>query len=256
LTDLVLEPVARTTLARAAVRPGERVVDVGCGCGGTTLALADAVAPDGEVLAADVSRPMLERAGERLAGRAGVSFICADAARHAFAPGWADLLFSRFGVMFFGDPTAAFANMRRGMRSGGRVVFSCWRKPAENPWMMVPLHAAYEHVPPLPKPGPEDPGPYSFADPERVARILAGAGFTDAALEPVDLLLDLASGGGLNAAVDYTLDIGATSRALDGVSSEIRAAAAGSIRQALAPHVEGGRVPLAGAIWIVSAMAR
>ncbi|HLZ65960.1 MAG TPA: methyltransferase domain-containing protein [Aliidongia sp.] len=255
LTDLVLAPVAEIVLARAAAKPGEHVIDIGCGCGVTTLALADAVQPGGALVAADVSAPMLARARERTGDRPGLTYVCADAASHPFAPGWADLLFSRFGVMFFGDPAAAFANMRKGLKPGGRTVFACWRKPAENPWMMLPLHAAYEHVPPLPKPGPEDPGPFSFGDPDRVRRILGEAGFTGVSLEPVDLMLDAASGGGLEAAVAYTLDIGATSRALDGVSDELRAAAADSIREAFRPHVDGARVPLAGAIWIVTATA-
>ena len=255
LTDRVLAPVAEVVLARAAARPGERVIDVGCGCGATTLALIDQVAPGGAVLAADVSEPMLARARDRSAGRAGVAFVCADAALHPFEPAAADLLFSRFGVMFFGDPAAAFANMRRGLKSGGRLVFACWREPSENPWMMVPLQAAYLHAPRLPKPGPEDPGPFSFGDPERVRRILAAAGFQDTALEPVDLKLDLASGGGLDAAVAYTLDIGATSRVLDGASDALRAAVAGAVRDALAPYAEGPRVPLPAAIWIVTATA-
>ena len=256
LTDKVLAPVAEVVLARAAVLPGERVIDVGCGCGATTLGLAERVAPGGTVLAADVSQPMLARAEARLAGRRGISFVCADAACYPFAPAAADLLFSRFGVMSFGDPAAAFANLRTGLKPGGRTVFACWRKPAENPWMMVPLHAAYEHVPPLPKPGPEDPGPFSFGDPERVTRILTEAGFRDVALEPVDLALDLASAGGLDAAVAYTLDIGATSRALDGAPDAVRTAAAASVRSALAPFADdAGHVSLAAAIWIVTATA-
>jgi len=255
LTDLVLAPVAEVVLARAAVQPGEHVIDIGCGCGATTLVLADAIRPGGALVAADVSEPMLGRARERIGERPNVAYVCADATTHGFAPGWADLLFSRFGVMFFGDPVAAFANMRRGLKSGGRTVLACWRKPAENPWMMLPLQAAYLHVPKLPKPDPDDPGPFSFGDPDRVKRILGAAGFTDVMLEPVDVMLDLASGRGLDAAVAYTLDIGATSRALDGVSDPLRAAAAGAIHDALTPHVDGGRVPLAGAIWIVTATA-
>jgi len=253
LTDLVLAPVAEVVLARAAVQPGEHVIDIGCGCGATTLVLADAIRPGGALVAADVSEPMLGRARERIGERPNVAYVCADATTHGFAPGWADLLFSRFGVMFFGDPVLAFANMRRGLKPGGRTVFACWRKPAENPWMMLPLQAAYLHVPKLPKQGPDDPGPFSFGDPNRVTRILTEAGFTDIALEPVDVMLDLASGRGLDAAVAYTLDIGATSRALDGVSDILRAAAAGSIHDALTPYVDNGRVPLAGAIWIVTA---
>ena len=253
LTDLVLTPVAEVVLARAAVQPGEHVIDIGCGCGATTLVLADAIRPGGALVAADVSEPMLGRARERIGERPNVAYVCADATTHGFAPGWADLLFSRFGVMFFGDPVLAFANMRRGLKPGGRTVFACWRKPAENPWMMLPLQAAYLHVPKLPKQDPDDPGPFSFGDPNRVTRILTEAGFTDIALEPVDVMLDLASGRGLDAAVAYTLDIGATSRALDGVSDILRAAAAGSIHDALTPYVDNGRVPLAGAIWIVTA---
>jgi len=255
LTDLVLAPVAQAVLTRAAAKPGEHVVDIGCGCGATTLALAEAVQPGGALVAADVSEPMLARARQRIGARPGVAYVCADAMVHPFEAGWADLLFSRFGVMFFGDPVAAFANMRRALKPGGRTVFACWRKPQENPWMMLPLQAAYLHVPKLPKQDPDDPGPFSFGDPDRVRRILTEAGFADVALEPVDLMLDLASGRGLDAAVAYTLDIGATSRALDGVSDVRRAAAAGAIRDALTPHVDGGRVPLAGAIWIVTATA-
>jgi SAM-dependent methyltransferase len=253
LTDQVLSPVAEVVLARAAAKPGEHIIDIGCGCGATTLVLVDAMQPGGALVAADVSEPMLGRARERIGDRPGVSYVFADAATHGFTPGWADLLFSRFGVMFFGDPVAAFTNMRRGLKPGGRTVFACWRKPPENPWMMLPLQAAYQHVPKLPKQDPDDPGPFSFGDPDRVTRILGAAGFTDIALEPVDLQLDLASGGGLDAAVAYTLDIGATSRAIEGISAEQRAAVAGSIREALKPFVDGNRVRLAAAIWIVTA---
>jgi len=255
-TDRVLAPIAERVLARAAARPGEHVIDVGCGCGATTLMLADAIQPGGSLLAADVSEPMLARARERLGGRPGVTFACADAATHSFAPAAADLLVSRFGVMFFGDPTAAFANLRRGLRPSGRVVFACWRKPAENPWQMVPLQAAYQHVPRLPKPGPEDPGPFSFAEPERVTRILTGAGFADVALEPADLELDLAAGepgGGVEAALAHALEIGPASRALDGADPATYAAAAASIRTALTEHAAGDRVLLGAAIWIVTA---
>lgn len=253
LTDQVLSPVADVVLARAAAEPGERIIDIGCGCGATTLVLVDAMQPGGALVAADVSEPMLGRARDRIGDRPGVSYVFADAATHDFVPGWADLLFSRFGVMFFGDPVVAFTNMRRGLKPGGRTVFACWRKPAENPWMMLPLQAAYQHVPKLPKQDPDDPGPFSFGDPDRVTRILGAAGFTDIALEPIDLQLDLASGGGLDAAVAYTLDIGATSRAIEGISDGLRASVAGSIRAALTPFVDGNRVRLAAAIWIVTA---
>jgi SAM-dependent methyltransferase len=254
-TDAVMGEIAALALARADAKPGEIVIDVGCGCGTTTVGLAKSVAPGGKVVALDVSAPMLGRAQERLAGADTVDFVLADAAVHDFAGMGADLLFSRFGVMFFGDPIAAFANLRRGMKLGARVVFACWREPKLNPWMMVPLNAAYEHVPRLPKQGPEDPGPFSFGDAARVERILAGAGYVDIGLEPVELAMDLACGKGLDAAVSFVLEIGATSRALQDQPEALRAKAADSIRQALAAYVQGDTVPVPAAVWIVRATA-
>src|SRR5204862_328727 len=115
-----------------------------------------------------------------------VEFVQADAQTHAFPASAFDLVFSRFGVMFFADPTAAFANLRSALRPGGRVAFVCWRTLPENPWMAVPLMAALQFLPPPPIPGPEDPGPFAFADRARVERILGGAGFADVALEALD----------------------------------------------------------------------
>jgi SAM-dependent methyltransferase len=254
-TDRVMAEIAALALARADARPGEVVIDVGCGCGATTIGLAKAVQPGGRVVALDVSAPMLDRARERMAAAANVEFMLADAATHPFVDTAADLLFSRFGVMFFGDPTAAFANLRRALKPGARVVFACWREPAANPWMMVPLAAAYEHVPRLPKPGPEDPGPFSFGDAARVERILTDAGYVGPSFEPVDLAMDLAIGGGLDAAVSYVLEIGATSRAIEGQPPEMLAKVTESVGRALAPFVQGDKVPLPAAIWIVRATA-
>lgn len=253
--DVVLAPVAAVALARAAARPGERVVDIGCGSGTTTLELARLVAPGGRVLGVDVSGPMLTRAAERLTPGLPVEFVQADATAYAFAPASFDLLFSRFGVMFFAEPARSFANLRRALRPGGRLLFACWRAPRENPWLMLSLQGAYEHVPPLPKLGPEDPGPFSFADPERVERILGQAGFASVELEPIDLVLDIANGGGLDAAVQAALEIGPTSRAIAGQPPAVVAAVAQSVRKLLAPHLRGRAVPLAAAIWLVTAVS-
>jgi SAM-dependent methyltransferase len=198
---------------------------------------------------------MLARAAERLPPGLPIDLVEADATTYPF-PNSFDLLFSRFGVMFFADPVRAFANLRTALRPGGRLVFSCFRPPRENPWMMVPLEAAYRHVPPLPKLGPEDPGPFSFASPDRVRRILGDAGFGTIALEPLDLALDLGSGRGLDTAVASALGIGATSRAIEGQSSKVRAAVAESMRNTLAPYVSGTTVRLGAAVWLVTAESR
>lgn len=250
--DALLEPISRLVIERADARPGEHVVDVGCGCGDTTLALAQRVG-DGHVTGIDVSAPMLARARARAPAGAPVSFVEADATTHGFAPGSADLLFSRFGVMFFAHPGLAFANLHAALRPGGRLVFVCWRTPAENSWFGIPLQAVYRHVPKLPATDPDDPGPFSFAREERVRRILSQTGFRDIGCEPVDLALDLACGEGLEAAVATATSLGPASRALDGQPEAARAAATVEVRQALQAYRDGMSVRLGAGVWIVSA---
>jgi ubiquinone/menaquinone biosynthesis C-methylase UbiE len=251
-TEGMISEVAEIAIARAAVRPGETVIDIGCGSGGTTLALTKLVGPAGHVTGADVSAPILAIARERLADHPNAEAVLADAASYDFPPGAADLLFSRFGVMFFGDPEAAFANMRKALKPAGRVTFACWQPPSENPWMIAPLEATYKHVPPLPKLGPDDPGPFSFGDPERVTRILTQAGFNTPDFERVDLTFDLAGGEGIETAVACALEMGPSSRALDGQPPEVKAAVAVSMREFLAQFGEGNSVKMKAAIWIVS----
>lgn len=253
--DTLLAPVAEVLLDRAAARAGEFVLDIGCGWGGISAAIARRVEPGGRVLGVDVSEPMLARARELLPQGLAVEFALGDATVYPFAPGRANLLVSRFGVMFFADPARSFTNMRRGLRSGARVAFACWREPRENPWLMLPLQEAYRHVPRLPEVGAEDPGAFSFAAERRVRDILGRAGFEAIRLEPVELSLDLAAGAGLEAAVRTAVGIGPTSRALEGQPAALQAAAMAAIRAALAPRQVGGRVPLAGAIWIVTAIS-
>jgi len=251
--DIMLAPAAVATNASAQAKPGERILDIGCGCGGTSIELARRVGATGRVVGIDISAPMLEWAAQRLPPGLPVHYVLADATTHIFEEGSFDALFSRFGVMFFADPVRTFTNLRRALRPRGRLAFSCWRTPKENPWMMVPLQAAYEHLPkPEPLP-PEAPGPFSFASAERVRGILDAAGFQSIGLEAVDLEIDIASGRGLDAAVASALEIGATSRLVEGQPAEVRAAVAESVRRVLAPYQRGNRVPLGGAIWIVSA---
>ena len=195
---------------------------------------------------------MLARARER-AAHLPARFVLADATVHDFGPEGADLAASRFGIMFFADPARSFANLRRGLKPGGRLAFACWRAAKQNPFFIVPLREAGKHAPPLPETDPEAPGPFAFADEARVRRILSQAGFADIVVKPHDLELDIAVGRELDAAVHAAMTIGPTSRMLDGQSEAVRAAAGADIRKALAAQARGDRVPLGGAIWIVTA---
>jgi ubiquinone/menaquinone biosynthesis C-methylase UbiE len=253
--DILLQPIADILIDRANIRSGERVLDVGCGSGSTTFAFAKVVGPSGHVTGIDISEPMLARAREVMPVGSPVEFALADATIYPFTPESFDLLASRFGVMFFADPALSFTNLRKGMRRTGRLAFACWREARENPFFMVPLQAVYRHVPKMPQVGPEDPGPFAFASEARVKRILNAAGFSEVAMEPVDLALDIAIGGGLDAAVKSSLEVGPAARALTDHPPEIVAAAAQSIREALAPLAEGQTVPIDAAIWIVTARA-
>jgi len=253
MQDAILAPISEILIEAAGAAPGERALDIGCGCGATTFDLAARLAPGGQVIGLDISAPMLERAQARTLAGLPATFVVGDATVHKFAAGWADLLISRFGVMFFADPALSFANMRKGLAPGGRVVFACWREPRDNPWLMLPLREAYKHVPRLPDLSPEDPGPFAFADPERVRAILLAAGFVDIVLTRHDLRLDIAAGKGFEAAMATTLEIGPTSRALDGQPEALQRAAAAAIREALQPYRQGQGVWLGASIWIVSA---
>lgn len=251
--DRTLAPVTGPLLAFAAPRGGSTVMDVGCGCGATTLELARAVGPSGRVVGLDVSAPMLSLAAERLRAFANTTCMLGDAAELPLRDLGADLIVSRFGVMFFGDPVAAFANLRTGLAAGGHLRFACWRPIKENPWLQIPLHAVYEHAPRLPKPEPEEPGPFAFGDPARVTRILTAAGFTAPSFTPLDIQIDISAGGTLEDAVIQSSAMGPAKRALADQPDEVRAAALESIRRALTPHASAAGVKLPGAVWLVAA---
>jgi SAM-dependent methyltransferase len=252
--DLVLRPVSDLLVAVADAKSGDRVIDIGCGCGDTTIDFSARVSPGGEVVGLDISEPMLARARERAAKSLPARFVLADATVYDFEPKWADLAVSRFGVMFFADPAGSFANLRKGLQPGARLAFVCWREAKQNPWMMIPLREARKHAPPLPETNPEDPGPFALADESRVRRVLSAAGFADVAVTAQDLDLDIAIGRGLEAAVAGALGIGPTSRILDGQPEAVRAAATQDIRKALAERAQGDSVPLGAAVWIVTAV--
>jgi len=251
-TDITLAAVSEALLARAAPRPGEQVLDVGCGCGASTLDFARAVGPSGRVAAFDISGPMLAE-GQRRAESAGIANIDwheADPATAVLAD--YDLLVSNFGVMFFGDPVAAFAHIRSAAKPGARMVFVCWRQVTENPWIKVPMDAVAPHLPPRPKAVPNAPGMFAFADPEHMAKILTAAGWAPPRVDRLNVDLDIAAGRGLEEAVIQSTEIGAVNSWLRNQPADVVATATSSIREALTAHVDGASVRLPGAMWLVS----
>jgi SAM-dependent methyltransferase len=240
---------SEVALAAARAQPGEHVLDVGCGTGGTTADLARAVGNTGHVLGVDISEPLVGAA--RAQGLANATFEVGDAATYPFGANVFDLVFSRFGVMFFADPVAAFKNIHRALKPAGRLVFLCWRTPAENPWAAVPMRAAQPFLPPMERPGPEDPGQYSFGDRDRVQRILSESGFGDLSIEPVDQMLN--QGKDVPDVLERIADFGPLARAFKDVPPAQVAKAKAAIGEALKPHATPEGVQLAGACWLVRA---
>jgi SAM-dependent methyltransferase len=254
--DAQIGPLGRRAMERAALQPGERVLDVGCGCGETSLELARRVGPDGRVVGVDISAPMLARATEAAAqaGARNVTFVEADAQVHPFTPGSFDAVFSRFGVMFFIDPARAFANLRAALRPGGRLAFVCWQELPKNPWLFVALAAAVPYLPDLQPPPPGAPGPFALADPGRLRGILEAAGFRGVDLLDVQEELTLGGGGDLDDAVSFiTEGVGPTSAAVRDLQPAVRVKVLGAVRDALAPYATTGGVRLGSAAWIVTA---
>jgi len=256
LLDRQLGPLGLAAMEHARIAPGERVLDVGCGCGDSAVTLGRRVGPSGSVLGVDISPVMLERARQRAADLTHVRFAHADAQTHAFERGTFDVLFSRFGVMFFADPTAAFANLRTALRPGGRLGFVCWQSLPQNAWIAVPLMAAAQHITLPAPPAPGVPGPFSLADAGRIRAILDGAGFADVSCASDERSLVVGGGGSLDDAVDFLLEgIGPTSAALREAGPAARPKVAAAVREALRPHATAEGVRLPAAAWIVTARA-
>jgi SAM-dependent methyltransferase len=238
-------------LAAAAPQHGEHVIDIGCGTGDTTAALARAVGLTGHVLGVDISEPLITAARSQRLDNA--TFVVGDAATHPFQAGHYELVFSRFGVMFFADPVAAFRNIRRALKPAGRLVFIAWRTPQENPWGTTPVRAAQPFLPPQPRPGPEDPGQFAFGDRARVERILGEAGFKALRFEPIDrqiwmgdTVADVVAGAG---------KFGPLARAFAGAEPAAIERAKQAIAEVLTPHEGSEGVRLPGACWLVRASA-
>jgi SAM-dependent methyltransferase len=250
--DRLFQPLTEVVLEHAAPQPGEHAIDIGCGCGATVLELARRVGTGGHVLGIDISAPMLNLARQRAteAGYSQTALVQADMSTYGFPSQAFDLAFSRFGVMFFADPVAAFANLRAALKPAGRLVFVCFRPLTENRWVLEPLTAVQNLLPPSPAPGPEEPGQFAFADPDRVRRILAAAGFRDVTLTRHDPDMKL---GDAEQAADISSQIGPIARALAGAPESLRTAVIEALVTAYRRLGGPGGITLPGANWIVAA---
>jgi SAM-dependent methyltransferase len=253
--DGLLEPFNEILVAGAAIERTDRVLDVGCGCGATSRAAARA-AVEGRVHGVDLSRDMLARARE-LAGADGLTHVTyeeADAQVHPFGDTF-DVVVSRFGIMFFSDPVAAFANLRHATTPDGRLAFVCWQPFSANEWLQVQARGLGQPHPPLADAAPGTPGMMAFADPDIPRRVLAGAGWRDIAIESraVDLLIG--GRGTIDSAVAFTRN-GSLGRGLLADADEsTRERAIASLRAAFESHVDDEGVRLGSAVWLVTARA-
>jgi len=250
-TDRGLARIGAALLAFAGARPGEQVLDIGCGAGASTLELARKVKPKGTVTGIDISAPMLAVASRRaMENGEHIEFIKADATVHPFTPSY-DLLFSRFGVMFFADPVATFANLKRALRQGGRFAFVCWRAFPENLWAYVPYKAAEPLLPPQEPSDPHAPGPFAFADAERVKSILTHAGFGNVTIETLDTTMNL--GPTVEHAAKETLVFGPLSRAATDLPEDLRDRIKKVVEQRLQEFAGAEGVTPPAACWLVAA---
>ena len=251
-TDTALQPMGHAAIDRLNPRPGERVLDIGCGCGTTSMELADRVGSGGAVTGADISRPMLAHAKER-AGKAGsaVNFIEADAQTNEFGDASFDAVFSRFGVMFFKSAEAAFANLRRAVKPDGRLAFACWHERDNNPWIVtaVKIAAQYIEMPPPPEVG--DPGPFSFADESYLRPILEKAGWTDVAFERYDSTLLV--GSDPEDATKFVMQMGPAAPLVAEADEKSKAAIFADLHAALSTQAGPDGVRMGASIWIVTA---
>lgn len=250
-----LAPITPLLLDAAALGHGDAVLDVGCGFGTTLLAAAAAVGPSGRVVGVDVSQPMLARAGQRAAeaGAANVELVEGDAQVHPLG-GEFDAVISRFGVMFFDDSRAAFANLRAALRPGGRVACAVWQGLDRNPWARVPLDAlaTVVDVPPV---DPTAPGMFALADPGRTTEILAAGGLRSITMTRHSVPTVLAGGGGAGEVTRFLRRNTLFRTALDGVDPDREAAALAAVQQALASYETGDGVVLDAGVWVVTARA-
>lgn len=255
--DESMAPLGTAVMEALGITTGERVIDVGCGCGGTSLEIAGRVGADGKVLGLDISEPMLALARDRAAAGSHeyMNFSLADAQTHAFDPTAYDVVFSRFGIMFFDQPVAAFENLKAALVSGGRIGFTCWQAGKHNAWIRIPTEIAAAHVP-LPQPAPPDtPGEFGFANRDFVHRILDDAGFDDISITDHSVPMVMSGGPTVEDVVTFLTSMGPMARAIAeaGAGEDVCNRIKDDLRSALAAHETDHGIVMECATWIVTA---
>ncbi|HTT82024.1 MAG TPA: methyltransferase domain-containing protein [Rhizomicrobium sp.] len=251
--DLHMEEITKAVLRFAAPQQGERILDIGCGCGTSTFLLAFRAGSAGAAAGIDISRPMLDVARARArAQNADIVFLEGDASDYEFQPVF-DLIFSRFGVMFFADPVAAFANIRNALAPSGRFVFVCWRGMDENLWASAPMEAAMHLLQPQEPADPCAPGPFAFADGGRLRALLESAHYSHIEIEAFDATMNM--GGTLAEAAAEVLNIGPLARAAAELDEATRAEIREAVSFAYGKYLSPIGVTPPAACWFVEARA-
>jgi SAM-dependent methyltransferase len=253
--DALVGPFGRLSLDAGAPAPGESVLDAGCGTGATVLELAARTGPSGRVVGVDISEVMLDRARSRVAeaGLGTVELVRADAQVASLPAGAFHLVHSRFGVMFFADPVAAFANLRSALRPEGRLAFVCWQAPDRNPWFSVPIAAVSGILEVPPAPGPGAPSPFALADAGVTRAILERAGFSEIAVEGRERPVRLAGPDDAGSVGEIALSVLPVRAADAAAGPEPRGRARAAVQTALAPFAGADGVAVPGSVWVVTA---
>lgn len=252
LLDRLFAPFERLLADAVAAEGARRVLDIGCGTGATTMAAARRVGGSGRCVGVDISAPMIALARTRAAAaRAAADFIVADAQTRDFDAGAFDMIVSRFGVMFFADPVAAFANLRRAAAPGAALRCLTWRSMADNPFMTAAERAAAPYLPAMPKREPGAPGQFAFADPQRMRRILEDSGWTGIDIQPADAACAMSEAD----LMEYLMRMGPAGLALQDAPATLRAEAIAAMRAAFDPYIEDGEARFTAACWSVAARA-